>query len=92
MATIIGRKEEQKQLMDLYESGKAEFLAVYGRRRVGKTFLVRETLRDKITFFHTGLSIYEDEKPGITAFTGNETGSPLSIEESNTVPSIKVPL
>lgn len=63
MATIIGRKEEQKQLKDLYESGKPEFLAVYGRRRVGKTFLIREALRDKITFYHTGLSIYEDEKP-----------------------------
>ena len=66
MATIIGRKEEQRQLMNLYQSGRAEFLAVYGRRRVGKTFLVRETLRDKITFFHTGLSIYEDEKPVTT--------------------------
>lgn len=66
MATIIGRKEEQKQLMGLYGSGKAEFLAVYGRRRVGKTFLVRETLRDRITFSHTGLSIYEDEKPVTT--------------------------
>lgn len=66
MATIIGRKEEQKQLLSLYSSGKPEFLAVYGRRRVGKTFLIRETLRDKITFCHTGLSIYEDEKPVTT--------------------------
>ena len=52
MDTIIGRKKEQRQIMDLYESGKPEFLAVYGRRRVGKTFLIRETLRDKITFEH----------------------------------------
>ena len=66
MATIIGRKEEQKQLWSLYGSGKPEFLAVYGRRRVGKTFLIRETLRDKITFCHTGLSVYEDEKPVTT--------------------------
>ena len=66
MATIIGRKKEQRQIMDLYESGKPEFLAVYGRRRVGKTFLIRETLRDKITFTHTGLSIFEDEKPVTT--------------------------
>jgi len=66
MAVIIGRKEEQRQLKELYESGKSEFLAVYGRRRVGKTFLIRETLRDKITFYHTGLSIYEDEKPVTT--------------------------
>ena len=66
MATIIGRKEEQKQLWDLYNSGKPEFLAVYGRRRVGKTFLIRETLRDRVTFYHTGLSVYEDEKPVTT--------------------------
>lgn len=66
MATIIGREEEQRQLMELYDSGKPEFLAVYGRRRVGKTFLIRETLRDKLTFYHTGLSVYEDEKPVTT--------------------------
>lgn len=66
MATIIGRKEEQKQLWDLYNSGKPEFLAVYGRRRVGKTFLIREALRDRVTFYHTGLSVYEDEKPVTT--------------------------
>lgn len=66
MATIIGREEEQRQLMRLYDSGNPEFLAVYGRRRVGKTFLIRETLRDKLTFYHTGLSVYEDEKPVTT--------------------------
>ncbi len=53
---IIGRKEEIKTLEKLYESGKAEFVAVYGRRRVGKTFLVGETFKRRITFLHTGLS------------------------------------
>lgn len=38
---IIGRKEEQKTLQDCYESNKPEFVAVYGRRRIGKTFLVK---------------------------------------------------
>ena len=33
---IIGRKKEQKKLRELYDSGRAEFVAVYGRRRVGK--------------------------------------------------------
>ena len=41
MAKIIGRKEEQNELQRLYESDRPEFVAVYGRRRVGKTFLVR---------------------------------------------------
>ena len=34
---IISREKEQKKLRDLYESGRAEFVAVYGRRGVGKT-------------------------------------------------------
>ena len=38
---IIGRQNEQKRLRDLYSSDKAEFIAIYGRRRVGKTFLIR---------------------------------------------------
>lgn len=53
---IIGRKSEIKTLERLYESGKAEFVAVYGRRRVGKTFLIGETFKGRITFLHTGLS------------------------------------
>ena len=42
--------------MELYNSDRAEFVAVYGRRRVGKTFLVDETLGNRITFRHAGLS------------------------------------
>ena len=40
MGYIIGREQETDELNELYESGRAEFVAVYGRRRVGKTFLV----------------------------------------------------
>ena len=40
--TIIGRKAELSLLKEAYQSKKAEFLAVYGRRRVGKTYLIRE--------------------------------------------------
>ena len=39
MAKIMGRKEEQKELQRLYESLRPKFVAIYGRRRVGKTFL-----------------------------------------------------
>ena len=40
--TLIGRNEEIREINELYDSGKAEFLAVYGRGRVGKTYLVKE--------------------------------------------------
>ena len=39
---IIGREIEIELLSRIYSSGQAEFVAVYGRRRVGKTFLIRE--------------------------------------------------
>ena len=53
---ITGREKEQKKLRELYESGRAEFVAVYGRRRVGKTVLIDEVFQNKITFRHAGLS------------------------------------
>ena len=56
MDRVIGRKQEAGELLELLESNRAEFVAVYGRRRVGKTFLVDETLGRYITFRHTGLS------------------------------------
>lgn len=59
MCTIIGRKQEIKLLEGYRDSGRAEFIAVYGRRRVGKTFLVNEVLGDNIAFRHTGLSPYD---------------------------------
>lgn len=56
---IIGRAQEIKEIETLYQANKPVFAVVYGRRRVGKTFLVRELLGDKFTFCHTGLSPYE---------------------------------
>ncbi|MCQ2316279.1 MAG: hypothetical protein MJZ85_06305 [Bacteroidales bacterium] len=63
---IIGRKQEIQELNELYDSGKAELVAVYGRRRVGKTFLIDETLFGKLAFRHTGLSPIESEQKSIT--------------------------
>jgi len=53
---IIGRKKELERMNEAYESEYSEFVAVYGRRRVGKTFLVREAFGEKFTFQHTGLA------------------------------------
>lgn len=59
MCEIIGRKKEIAELKRYYESGRAEFVAVYGRRRVGKTFLIDEVFHDDMMFHHTGLSPYD---------------------------------
>ena len=56
MDKIIGRNIEKEELTRLYRSNKPEFVAVYGRRRVGKTFLIKEMFKDKMAFYHTGLS------------------------------------
>ena len=53
---IIGRENEVKKLNEYYNSDSAELIALYGRRRVGKTFLVDEVFEDRISFRHSGLS------------------------------------
>ena len=53
---LIGRTEERKKLENAYRSEYSEFIAVYGRRRVGKTFLIRETFGYRFSFQHAGLS------------------------------------
>ena len=53
---MIGRKNEQERLLRALSSDESEFIAVYGRRRVGKTYLVRETFDDDFAFQHTGLA------------------------------------
>ncbi len=54
MNKIIGRQKEQKILKELSESRKSEFLALYGRRRIGKTFLIREAFDNHFTFHYAG--------------------------------------
>lgn len=51
---IIGREKELAALDKMMGSEKAEFLVVYGRRRVGKTFLIYEHLKDNIAISFSG--------------------------------------
>ena len=53
---IIGRHREQEQLLACLESSRPEFVAVYGRRRVGKTFLVREFFKGRFAFYASGVA------------------------------------
>lgn len=66
---MIGRYKEQNELKSLYNSERAQLVAVYGRRRVGKTYLIDQVFRNDFTFRHAGLSPVE--------MKGNATINPL---------------
>ena len=53
--SIIGRENEQQLFEDCLDSDQAEFVVVYGRRRVGKTYLVKEFFNTEFSFFATGV-------------------------------------
>lgn len=65
--TIVGRKKELSLINQYFNSGKAEFIAVYGRRRVGKTFLIRQHFRNQFAFDMTGI-MEGTKSEQITAF------------------------
>ena len=53
---LIGREKEQQRLLQAVGEEDSMFVALYGRRRVGKTYLIRETFNNSFTFYHTGLA------------------------------------
>ena len=52
---LIAREKEIALLTEAYNNQESDFIAIYGRRRVGKTYLIRETFGEKIVFQHAGL-------------------------------------
>lgn len=64
---IIGRHSEKALLEKYYNSGKAEFIAMYGRRRIGKTFLIRQYFRNQFSFDMTGV-LEGNKNEQMTAF------------------------
>ncbi|SDA60011.1 hypothetical protein SAMN03080617_01217 [Algoriphagus alkaliphilus] len=53
---LVGRKKPKERFQKLLKSKKSEFLAVYGRRRIGKTFLIKEYFNYQFDFFITGMA------------------------------------
>jgi hypothetical protein len=68
MSSIIGRENEKKVLEELYTSSESEFLAVYGRRRIGKTYLIRQFFKRKGFFFEITGSALATPKEQIARF------------------------
>ena len=52
---MIGRKRELALLQECRDADRSRLVVVYGRRRVGKTFLIREAFDYSFTFTHTGI-------------------------------------
>ncbi|MCI5814041.1 MAG: ATP-binding protein [Bacteroidales bacterium] len=59
---IIGREVEISTLERLYKSKKSEFVAIYGRRRIGKSYLVSEVYGSKIVFSAVGTYVKDGDK------------------------------
>lgn len=55
MNKLIGREKETSLLNKYFTGNRSEFIAIYGRRRVGKTFLVRSHFHDAFDFYATGI-------------------------------------
>ena len=70
---IIGRKAEKQILESCYASDKANLVAVYGRRRIGKTFLIKNFFKEKFDFYTTG--IYEGTREEQLTFFNKQLNS-----------------
>jgi len=66
---LIGREKEISILSDALSDNTSHFVAIYGRRRIGKTYLVKECFKDRFTFYHAGLS-EGNLSDQLTAFAG----------------------
>lgn len=53
---VVGRDDEKKRLLELLENDKSNFLAVYGRRRIGKTYMLRNVYSKNLVFECTALN------------------------------------
>ena len=80
MEAIIGRISEQKQLAHLLESPDAELLALYGRRRVGKTYLIRNAFEKQLIFEYSGVhnASFRKQLELFGQAMSNATGFPLA--------------
>jgi len=81
---LIGRKKEIKKFDQILQSQKSEFLTVYGRRRVGKTFLIREYFNYTFDFQISALANANTEQQLFNFDNTLREQSNLVFEEAST--------
>lgn len=88
---ILGRSEEKKILKQVYGSKEAELVALYGRRRVGKTYLIRNYFEKKGTYLEAtgikGASLHEQlenftKALSVPFFNGAQIQTPKTWKEA----------
>lgn len=52
---FVGRHQELEQLNQAYQENDFQFTVIYGRRRIGKTSLINEFLKDKKSIYYVAL-------------------------------------
>ncbi len=88
MSKIIAREKEIKVLQECVDSDSPEFVAVYGRRRIGKTFLIKQFFENKFDFYMTGsyetsMSDQLDEfKAQLAEYSGKKRNKPKNWREA----------
>ncbi len=75
---FLGRQKELSALNKLYHSDKFQFAVVYGRRRIGKTALISQFIKDKKAIYFTGVET--NEKQNLENFSRNILGYEKSID------------
>ena len=84
MDRIIGRIEQKAKLKSFIASDSSEFVVVYGRRRVGKTFLIREYFNNIFDFQMTGLANAGMKEQLINFHASVQKYHPLSVPFADT--------
>lgn len=78
---LTSRDKEKKILLDALQAEKSQFIAVYGRRRVGKTYLIRQTYDKTFLFEHAGLAD-GGRKDQLQAFTASLKRAGLRVDDA----------
>ncbi len=85
MKHFIGREKEQKRLEEVKKSYRSEFVAVYGRRRVGKTVLIRHVFNNEFVFQSTAIANVNKQQQLLNFTTALRRYDPES--QSKSIPS-----
>jgi uncharacterized protein len=82
MDYFIGREQEIQQLEKIYADNRAAFVALYGRRRVGKTILIRHVFGERVIFHLTGIANVTTAQQLVNFQAAFERQAPLSLHGS----------
>lgn len=82
MDFFIGREPEIQQLEDIYADSRSAFVAVFGRRRIGKTLMIRHVFEERMTFHLTGIGNVTTAQQLVNFQAAFERQAPLSLHRS----------